>query len=129
MGGSNGNSVFYDGVKEEGEGDTGKGGEWDSGTKKAAAETPITYLGKEGAEAVDVMRLASLGECIGSWTLYEMYAGCLVMGAVDAWHAALTKIEELKLDGETFCGGVADIAIVFDRTQFAQIRLVDMNLG
>ena len=35
------------------------------------------------------------------------------MGAVDAWHKALTGIEELKLNGTPFCGGVADIAKYF----------------
>ena len=38
-------------------------------------------------------------------------------GAVDVWREALTKIEELKLDGKAFCGGVADIAKFF-----AQVR-------
>ena len=37
------------------------------------------------------------------------------MGAVDAWREALAKIEELKLDGKTYCGGVADIAKLFDQ--------------
>lgn len=37
------------------------------------------------------------------------------MGAVDAWHKALADIEELKLKGTPFCGGVADIAKFFDQ--------------
>ena len=46
-----------------------------------------------------------------------MYAGIPEMGAVDAWHEALTQIRELKLDGEAFCGGVADIAKFFDHVR------------
>lgn len=63
------------------------------------------------------MRLASLEEWIGSWALDDMYAGRLEMGAVDAWREALTKIEELKLDGKTFCGGVAGIAKFFHQVR------------
>ena len=37
------------------------------------------------------------------------------MGAVDAWHKTLTNIEELKLNGTPYCGGVADIAKFFDQ--------------
>ena len=36
------------------------------------------------------------------------------MGVGDAWHEALTRIEELKLEGKPFCGGVADIAKFFE---------------
>ena len=67
------------------------------------------------------MRLATLEEWIGSWALQEIYVGIPEMGAVDAWHEALTRIEELKLNGEPFCGGVADIAKFFDQ---ARIGLV-----
>ena len=44
-----------------------------------------------------------------------MFAGVPGMGAVDAWHQALTTIEELKLEGKAYCGGVADIAKFFDQ--------------
>ena len=37
------------------------------------------------------------------------------MGAVDAWHAALTELEDLKLEGIPFCGGVVDIARFLDQ--------------
>lgn len=36
------------------------------------------------------------------------------MGAVDALHAALTDLEEHKLNGIPLCGGVVDIAKFFD---------------
>ena len=39
------------------------------------------------------------------------------LGAVDVWCESLTKIEELKLDGKPFCGGVADIAKLFDQAR------------
>lgn len=48
------------------------------------------------------MRLATLEEWGGSWSLQEMYGGIPEMGVVDAWHEALTRVEELKLEGETF---------------------------
>ena len=38
-----------------------------------------------------------------------------VRGATDAWREALTVIEDLKLSGKPFCGGVADIAKFFDQ--------------
>ena len=63
------------------------------------------------------MRLASLEDWIGAWAFQEMYAGIPEMGAVDVWHEALTNIEELKLDGKAFCGGVADIAKFFDHVR------------
>ena len=37
------------------------------------------------------------------------------MGAVDVWYAALTDLEELKLNGTPFCGGVVDIAKLYDQ--------------
>ena len=37
------------------------------------------------------------------------------MGAVDAWHDVLTTLEEYKLNGKHFIGGVADIAKFFDQ--------------
>ena len=69
----------------------------------------------EGNRCWATMRLATLEDWIGTWALQEMYAGISEMGAVDAWHEALTRIEELKLDGKPFCGGVADIAKCFDQ--------------
>ena len=44
-----------------------------------------------------------------------MYAGIPGMGATDAWHEAATLLEEMKLDGQGFCVGVADIAKFFDQ--------------
>ena len=37
------------------------------------------------------------------------------MGATDAWHEVLTLLEEHKLNGKHFVGGVADIANFFDQ--------------
>ena len=39
------------------------------------------------------------------------------MGAVDATHKALTKIEESQINGTPFCGEVADIAKFFDQVR------------
>ena len=61
------------------------------------------------------MRLKGMEEWIATWALPEMHAGVPEMGAVDAWHKALTDIEEMKLNGTPFCGGVADIAKFFDQ--------------
>ena len=44
-----------------------------------------------------------------------MHAGIPEMGAVDAWHEVLTTLEEHKLSGRRFAGGVADIAKFFDQ--------------
>ena len=44
-----------------------------------------------------------------------MHAGVPEMGAVDAWHDVLSSVEEMKLNGTPYCGGVADIAKFFDQ--------------
>ena len=44
-----------------------------------------------------------------------MHTGIPEMGAVDAWHEVLTALEEHKLNGKHFAGGVADIAKFFDQ--------------
>ena len=106
-----------------------QGRQWPTSTRHAR----VVYLEKEGAEVGQVMsyrpltitaplyrcwatmRLADLEEWIRSWALPEMYAGVPGMGAVDAWHEALTIIEDLKLDGKHYCGGVADIAKFLDQ--------------
>ena len=59
------------------------------------------------------MRLATMEEWIGSWALPEMHAGVPEVGAVDAWHKALIDIDEMKINGAPFCGGVVDIAKFF----------------
>ena len=51
------------------------------------------------------MRLRSIEEWTVAWALPEMFAGVPEMGAVDAWHKALTDIEELKLKGTPFLRG------------------------
>ena len=52
---------------------------------------------------------------IREWALPEMHAGVPEMGATDAWHEVLTQMEEHKLNGKHFVGGVADIAKFFDQ--------------
>ena len=61
------------------------------------------------------MRPRCMADRLASWALPEMHAGVPEMGAVDAWHAALTEFEDLKLEGTPFCGGAADIAKFFDQ--------------
>ena len=56
-----------------------------------------------------------MGPWIREWALPEMHAGIPGMGAVDAWHEALTTLEEHKLMGKQFVGGVADVAQFFDQ--------------
>ena len=56
------------------------------------------------------MRLKSCEPWIREWALPGMHAGVPEMGAVDAWHEVLTTLEEHKLNGKQFVGGVADIA-------------------
>ena len=48
------------------------------------------------------IRLRTMEEWVTAWSLPEMYAGVPEMGAVDAWHKALTDIEEHKLNGTHF---------------------------
>ena len=45
----------------------------------------------------------------------EMHSGVPEMGAVDVWHEVLTTLEEHKLNGKQFVGGVADIAKFSDQ--------------
>ena len=45
----------------------------------------------------------------------EMHAGIPEMGAVDAWHEVLTTLEDRKLKGKQFVGGVSDTAKFFDQ--------------
>ena len=67
------------------------------------------------------MRLAMLEEWMGSRTLQEMYVGISEIGVVDAWHEALTKIEELRLEGKPFCGGEAGIGKFFDQVRIGLV--------
>ena len=95
---------------------------------RATLHARIVYLLKEGAKIGHVMsyrpltisaplyrcwatmRLKSLEPWIRQWSLPEMHAGVPEMRAVDAWHEVLTSLEEHKMDGKDFAGGVADIA-------------------
>ena len=61
------------------------------------------------------MRLKHMSEWVDQWKLLEMFAGVPEMGATDAWHMALARLEESKLNDIQFCGGVADIAKLFDQ--------------
>ena len=60
------------------------------------------------------MRLACMEDWMRTWALPEMYARIPEMGAVDAWRQVLATIEDFKLEGKPYCGGVADIAKFFD---------------
>ena len=62
-------------------------------------------------------RLDGMHLWVRGWALPEMYAGVPERGAVDAWHAVLTKVESMKLDDRNYCGGVADIAKFFDQVR------------
>ena len=102
---------------------------------KASTHALIAYLEKEGAEMGYVMsyrpltitaplyrewatmRLRSLEPWVRQWALPEMHAGIPEMGAVDAWMQVLANIEDLKLDGQHYCGGTADIAKFFDQVR------------
>ena len=75
------------------------------------------------------MRLRSIEEWTIAWALPEMFAGVPEMGAVDAWHKALANIEELKLKGIPFCGGVADIAKFFDQIRREVVYMVARHTG
>ena len=61
------------------------------------------------------LRLKDLQEWVQHWGLEEMYAGIPGRGAMDAWHEALTEVEEMKMMNTDFCGGVADIMKFFDQ--------------
>ena len=61
------------------------------------------------------MRLECVSPWIRGWALPEMHAGIPEMGAVDAWYEVLTTLEDHKLNGKHFVGGVADIAKFFDQ--------------
>ena len=105
-----------------------QGRPWPTSTRHAR----VVFLEKAGAALGEVMsyrpltttsplyrawgsmRLRHLGEWVDAWKLPQMFAGVPEMGAVDAWHTVLTRLEELKLDGTPFCGGVADIAKFFE---------------
>ena len=51
------------------------------------------------------------------------------MGAVDARHKAPTDIEEMKLAGTSFCGGVADIAKFFDQIRRKVVYTMASHAG
>jgi len=53
------------------------------------------------------------------WSLEEMFAGVPGRGAVDAWREVLTLLEGCKLEDQSYCGGVADIAKFFDQIKRA----------
>ena len=105
------------------------GSPWPSSTLRAK----VVFLEKAGAALGEVMsyrpltitsplyrawgsmRLRHLAEWVDTWKLPEMFAGVPEMGAVDAWYGVLLRLEQLKLEGSDFCGGVADIAKFFDQ--------------
>ena len=98
----------------------------------SALHARVVFLEKEGAQVGKLtsyrpltitaplyrcwgtMRLEDCADWVDSWALPEMYAGVPGKGAADAWHAALTDVEEHKLKGNAFCGAVADIMKFFD---------------
>ena len=106
-----------------------EGAPWPNSTRSAR----VVFLEKAGAaigevmsyrplaivspfyRAWDTMRLRRMADWVISWVLPQMHAGVPEMGAVDAWHVALTELEDLKLASIPYCGGVADIAKFFDR--------------
>ena len=63
------------------------------------------------------MRLEDMHEWISQWAFDEMHAGVPGKGAIDAWHTALTDIEEHKVDGRAYCGAVSDIMKFFDQVR------------
>ena len=67
------------------------------------------------------MRLTCMGPWIREWALSEMHAGIPEMGAVDAWDEAFTTLEEHKLRGKQFVGGVADIAKFLDQIRMGLV--------
>ena len=79
------------------------------------------------------MRLECMSPWIQEWALPEMHAGIPVMGAVDAWYEVLTTLEDHKLNGKHFVGGVADIAKFFDQIRrglvFRTWRVAGMPTG
>ena len=99
----------------------------------SVVQAKVAYLQKDGAVEGEVMsyrpltisaalyrawaalRLEDMQHWISHWRLDEMYAGVPGKGAVDAWHEALSQIEDLKLDEVPYCGAVADIAKFFDQ--------------
>ena len=102
---------------------------------RSAAHARVVYLENEGAAIGQAMsyrplaitapiyrcwadmRLFTMNEWICSWGLPDMHTGVPELGAVDAWHKALTEIEELKLNGTPFCAGVAGLAKFFDQSR------------
>ena len=88
-----------------------QGAPWPSSSTQAK----VVFLEKAGATAAKVMsyrpltitaplyrcwatmRLEDLQPWISSWSLPEMFAGVPGVGAADAWHEALTNIEDMKL--------------------------------
>ena len=114
---------------------------------KSALHARVVYLEKIGAIIGEVtsyrpltitaplyrgwatMRLRHLQPWVDSWMEPEMHAGVPEMGAVDAWHTALALIEQLKLDGTPFCGGVADIAKFFDQIRRKVVYIIARFAG
>ena len=63
----------------------------------------------------------------------EMHAGVPEKEATDAWHEVLTLLEEHKLNGKHFVGGVTDIAKIFDQIRrdlvYKTCKVVGMPTG
>lgn len=95
-----------------------EGAPWPSSTRAAR----VVFLEKAGATVGEVMsyrplaitsplyrawatmRLRCMADWVGSWALPEMHAVVPEMGAVDAWRAALTEIDDYKISGTPYCG-------------------------
>ena len=107
----------------------------------------VAYLLKEGAELGHVMNYRPLtiasplyrcwGTCrledmhmwVQMWALDEMYAGVPGRGATDAWREVLATLESHKLEDRSYCGGVADIAKIFDQIKGAMLYQVAAAAG
>ena len=114
---------------------------------QVSSHARVAYLLKEGAEIGQVMNYRPLtiasplyrcwGACrledmhmwVQMWSLEEMFAGVPGRGAVDAWHEVLTTLEECKLEDNSYCGGVADIAKFFDQIKRAMLYQVAAAAG
>ena len=67
------------------------------------------------------MRLEDIQPWVETWAIPELHAGVPGRGAPDAWHDALMKLEEMKLQDESFAGAADDTSIFLDQIRMGLV--------
>ena len=115
---------------------------WPQGTQKARA----AFLEKDARRQGEVMnyrillmlsalyrkwasiRLNTMQSWVNRWSDPDMYAGAGNLGACDAWYDVAVELENMKLQGQQYCGGTADIMKCFEQIIINSMLLIHHSI-